>query len=89
MKEIAEFIRNNEIEYNWHENHFYVLPTYCEMDELKEIIPWGITKHDEIDHVTIDRYGVCINLSALFGNEKIEEYFPKNGSPIAINLKGE
>ena len=83
MKEIADFIRQNEIAYDWRDNHFYIWPSYYDMDDLKDIIPWGITEYSMIDGCAISADGVCIDLVELFGVKEVEKHFPSKSAPSA------
>lgn len=77
MKEIADFIRKNEIAYDWRNNHFYVWPSFYEMDDLKEIIPWDKTEYHMIQNAAVSKDGVCIDLLEVFWDKEVEKYFPR------------
>lgn len=76
MKEIADFVHQNEIAHDWRDHQFYIWPTYYDMEALKELIPWGITEYSMMDGCAISSDGVCIDLAELFGAREVEKYFP-------------
>lgn len=75
MDEIAKFIKENEITHDWRDSHFYIWPSYYEMDDLKEIIPWGMTEYGLLDGCAITPDGVCIDLLDLFSPQEVERHF--------------
>lgn len=77
MKEIADFIRENCIENDWRGNCFYIWPTYIDMEDLKDIIPWDMTEYHMIDHTAVSEDGVCIDLLEVFEPKEVEKYFPR------------
>lgn len=77
MKEIADFIHENFIDHDWRGNHFYIWPTYIDMEDLKNIIPWDMTEYRQIDHVAVSEDGVCIDLLEVFEPKEVETYFPR------------
>lgn len=77
MKEIADFIRKNEIAHSWRNNHFYIWPSFYEMDDLKEIIPWDRTEYQMIQNAAVSEDGVCIDLLEVFWDKEVEKYFPR------------
>lgn len=77
MKEIADFIRENYIDHDWRENHFYIWPAYIDMEDLKDIIPWDMTEYHMIDNAAVSEDGVCIDLLEVFEPKEVEKYFPR------------
>ena len=77
MDKIAEFIRENEIEHDWRDKHFFIWPSYYEMDDLKDIIPWDDTEYRMIENAAVSSDGVCIDLMEVFDREDIERFYPR------------
>ena len=78
MKEIADFIRYNFIEHDWRGNHFYIWPTFIDMEDLKNIIPWDMTEYRQIGHAAVCEDGFCIDLLEIFEAQEVAKYFSRN-----------
>lgn len=78
MKKVAQYIKDNDIEYAWRGNAFVIWPLYYEIkDFLEETNILMHMEYEMIDGCAISDNSIAITLTDIFWTERVEKYFSK------------